>query len=72
MDFTDKVTFELILKDGKELAGCNIAWVQEGLLGRGSSMCERAEYGVFRDVSTRHRVCMADDVLESPQGPDPA
>lgn len=32
MDFTNKVTFELILKDGKELAGCNIVWVQEGLL----------------------------------------
>lgn len=37
-----------------------------------SSMCERAEYGLFRDLSTRHRVCMADNVLESPQGPDPA
>lgn len=36
--FTNKVTFKRFLKNGKELPGCNIVWVEEGGCAKGQSM----------------------------------
>lgn len=36
-------TFELVSKDGKEIVGCNMGWIWEGLPGGENNRCKRAE-----------------------------